>query len=70
MTHREPALLAYSACRLCVHSAEQGLVLVCTKPTLLNFGAAEPVAILRAPGGDCGPGATHHLTAYGQQEAA
>jgi len=72
MSHREPALLAYSACRLCTHSAEQGLVLVCNKPELLAFdGSPEPVALMRAAGGDCGPGARHHLTAYGAaQEAA
>lgn len=63
--NREPALLAYSACRLCTHSAEQGLVLVCTKPALLAFdGSPEPVAVMRAAGADCGPAASHIRTAY------
>jgi hypothetical protein len=63
--------LAYSACRLCTHGAEAGLELVCTHPALRDpFAGNQPVAVLRAQGGGCGPNADHMQPAYrGQTEA-
>lgn len=62
---------AYSACRLCTHSVEQQLELACAHPSLREpFAGPQPVAIVRAAGGGCGPHATHMQAAYrGHPEA-
>ncbi|KQY83721.1 hypothetical protein [Pelomonas sp. Root1444] len=67
---REPALAAYSACRLCVHSAEAGLELACRHPDAAEpLAGPQPVAILRAPGGACGPNANRMEPRYLQPQA-
>lgn len=70
---RDPARgPAFSACRLCAHSTEQGLELACNNPALRSpFAGPQPVAMLRAAGGGCGPNAIHMQAAYrGHSEAA
>lgn len=65
MTHREPTLAAFSACALCAHGADEGLERVCRHPALQHpFNGPEPVAIVRAAGGGCGPTATQHQPSY------
>lgn len=51
------APVAFRACYRCTHGAEAGVERVCTHPELLDMGAAQPVAVLRAWGGGCGPDA-------------
>lgn len=48
---------AFRACFLCAHGADEGIERVCTHPALLDFGRPQPVAIVRAWGGGCGPDA-------------
>jgi hypothetical protein len=63
--HREPTLAAYSACNLCVHSAEAGIERVCAHPALTEpFAGRQPVALQRAPGGPCGPHAARMEPRY------
>ncbi|MFG6413827.1 hypothetical protein ACG02S_07925 [Roseateles sp. DC23W] len=52
--------VAFRACFLCMHGADAGIERVCNHPALLEFGAPQPVAIVRAWGGGCGPDAQHH----------
>lgn len=55
---REPALAAYSACRLCTHSVERGIELCCDEPELRDpFTGPQPVALMRSAGSACGPNA-------------
>lgn len=69
-THREPALAAYSACRLCTYSAEAGLELGCDHPDLRDpFTGPQPVALMRAAGSACGPNAARMQPRYLQTEA-
>lgn len=65
LSPRQPALAAYSACRLCQHSAEHGIELVCQHPDMVEpFAGLPPVAILRAPGAACGPHAALMQASY------
>jgi hypothetical protein len=49
---------AFRACFLCAHGADEGIERVCTHPQLLDARyAPQPVAIVRAWGGGCGPNA-------------
>lgn len=50
--------VAFRACYLCTHGADAGIERVCTHPALADWaGAPQPVAIVRAWGGGCGPNA-------------
>jgi len=48
---------AFRACFLCAHGADEGIERVCTHPELLDRCAPQPVAVVRAWGGGCGPNA-------------
>ncbi len=49
--------VAFGACHRCTHGADAGIERVCTHPDLLEMGAPQPVSIVRAWGGGCGPDA-------------
>lgn len=52
------APVAFRACYRCTHGAEAGIERVCNHPELGDWaGAPQPVAIVRAWGGGCGPDA-------------
>jgi len=51
--------VAFRACYLCIHGAEEGIERVCTKPEAVDYGPPQPIAIVRAWGGGCGPDANH-----------
>ncbi|PZP30464.1 MAG: hypothetical protein DI603_15180 [Roseateles depolymerans] len=48
----------YRACDLCLH-VEAASVPLCGCPATLQAGRPLPVDQVRAPGGSCGPDATH-----------
>ncbi|MDY0748529.1 hypothetical protein SNE35_28775 [Paucibacter sp. R3-3] len=50
---------AFRACYRCTHGADHGIERYCRHPELLDRGASQPVAIVRAWGGGCGPDAQH-----------
>lgn len=49
--------VAFGACYRCAHGSDAGIERVCGHPELLDMGAPQPVAIVRAWGGGCGPDA-------------
>lgn len=54
----EEAPTAFRACYRCTHGADAGIERVCNHPELRDWaGSPQPVAVVRAWGGGCGPDA-------------
>lgn len=58
---REAGAAHLTPCHNCANGADAGIERVCTHPALADWaGSPQPVAIVRAWGGGCGPDAQHH----------